>query len=111
MDDKVQKYLLTEGDLLFAAKGFANFCAIYHNSMGDAVASSSFLILKIKDKEKIIPKYINWYLNRNDILLIFKNMTSGNVMPSVSKVMMENLEITVPSLSLRVIWRLKRHNR
>ena len=40
-------------------------------------------------------------MNRDDILLIFKNMTTGNVIPSVSKAMMENLEITVPSVFIQ----------
>ncbi|OAV63304.1 hypothetical protein Barb4_05376 [Bacteroidales bacterium Barb4] len=29
LNDKVNKYLLSEGNLLFAAKGFFNFCVVY----------------------------------------------------------------------------------
>jgi len=98
MPDINKKHLLSEGDLLFAAKGFVNFCTVYGKNQGDAVASSSFLVLKIKDTEKVIPEYLSWYLNRDDILFIFRNMTSGNVMPSISKAMMENLDISIPSI-------------
>jgi len=101
INDKVAKYLLSEGDLLFAAKGFANFCAVYRENWGTAVASSSFLVLKIKDKAKILPEYLSWYLNREDILFFFKNITAGNVMPSISKAMMENLEISIPSVAVQ----------
>jgi len=101
MANKIKKYLLSEGDLLFAAKGFVNFCVVYREAWGAAVASSSFLVLKIKDKDKIMPEYLNWHINRDDMNLRFKNMTAGNVMPSVTKTMMENMEIPVPSLSMQ----------
>jgi restriction endonuclease S subunit len=95
--NKAEKYLLSDGDLLFAAKGFANFCAIYNNEWGKAVASSSFLLLKIKDKTKVLPDLLCWTLNRNDMLEGFRNQTAGSVMPSIPTIMLEELEIEVPA--------------
>ena len=39
---KIAKYTLIDKDLLFAAKGTSNFCALYRETMGKAVASSAF---------------------------------------------------------------------
>jgi restriction endonuclease S subunit len=103
LNSKVEKYLLSDGDLLFAAKGFANFCAVYNKEWGEAMASSSFLVLKIKNKSKILPEFLAWTLNRNDILVEFRIQTAGSVMPSVTKVMLEELEIEVPAIDRQQI--------
>jgi restriction endonuclease S subunit len=101
MNDKVEKYLLSENDLLFAAKGFFNFCAVYHREWGNAVASSSFLVLKIKDKMEIMPEYFSWTLNRSDIRAMFRNVTPRSVMPSITKTMLEELEIIIPEFAVQ----------
>src|SRR5689334_10634549 len=41
-------HLLQPNDILFAAKGANNFAAIYTNADKPAVASSSFIIIRIK---------------------------------------------------------------
>jgi restriction endonuclease S subunit len=101
LNDKVKKHLLFEGDLLFAAKGFVNFCVVFREEWETSVASSSFLILKIHDKTKVIPEYVCWFLNRSDVLAFFRNITAGSVMPSISKTMLEDFEIDVPDISLQ----------
>ncbi|MDR2621192.1 MAG: restriction endonuclease subunit S [Dysgonamonadaceae bacterium] len=101
LNDKVKKHLLSEGDLLFAAKGFVNFCVVFREEWGISVASSSFLILKIHDKTKVMPEYVCWFLNRSDVLAFFQNLTAGSVLPSISKTMLENFEIDVPDISLQ----------
>jgi hypothetical protein len=45
--------ILSDVDLLFAAKGLFNFCALYSGDMGKSVASSSFWRLKLIDKKLI----------------------------------------------------------
>jgi restriction endonuclease S subunit len=99
--NKIGKYLLSEGDLLFAAKGFVNFCAVFREKWGAAVASSSFLVLKIKDRNVILPEYLSWTLNREDVCAIFKIMTAGSVMPSISKATRENFGISVPAIAVQ----------
>lgn len=100
-NDKIKKYLLSESDLLFAAKGFLNFCVVFRERWGASVASSSFLVLKIKDKTKALPEYVCWFLNRSDVLAFFQNRTAGSVLPSVSKAMLEDFAIDVPDVSLQ----------
>jgi restriction endonuclease S subunit len=101
LNDKVKKYLLSENDLLFAAKGFVNFCTVVKEEWGDSVASTSFLVLKIKDKTKILPEYVCWFLNRNDVRTFFRSITAGSVLPSVTKTMMEDFEMDVPDVLLQ----------
>jgi restriction endonuclease S subunit len=101
LNDKVKKYLLAENDLLFAAKGFVNFCAVVKEEWNNSVASTSFLVLKIRDKTKILPEYACWFLNRSDVRTFFRSITAGSVLPSVTKAMMEGFEMDVPDVSLQ----------
>ncbi|KAA6339092.1 hypothetical protein EZS27_012953 [termite gut metagenome] len=101
LDDKVKKYLLSDGNLLFAAKGFFNFCVVYREEWGRAVASSSFLVLNIKNTTAILPEYLNWILNRDDVRACFQRETAGSVMPSVTKVMLGEFEINIPTMDVQ----------
>jgi len=95
---KIEKYILSEGNLLFAAKSFVNFCTVFQAEWGKAVAASSFLVLKIIDQTIVSPDYLSWTLNRTDLLSMFQKLTAGSVMPSITKVMLEELEIDVPPI-------------
>ncbi|MDR0815610.1 MAG: restriction endonuclease subunit S, partial [Bacteroidales bacterium] len=101
LNDRVLKYLLSDGNLLFAAKGFFNFCAVYREEWGKAVASSSFLVLKIKDKANVLPEYLNWILNREDVCACFQRETAGSVMPSITKAMLGEYEMDVPTMDVQ----------
>ena len=62
LNDKTKKHLLFEGDIVLAAKGASNFCVVYHEDMGRAVASSSFLVISVIDGNIVNPDYLSWVL-------------------------------------------------
>jgi restriction endonuclease S subunit len=96
-ENKLSKHLLCNGDLLFAAKGTSNFCTVYHESIGKAVASSSFFV--IRPKQSIVnPEFLCWYLNTTTILKMLRANAVGTSIPSITKSMIEEVEIHVPSL-------------
>lgn len=91
--------LLREGDLLFVAKGSYNFCTIYHAGEYPAVASTSFLVLRIKFLELVLPEYVCWYINLHSTLkLLATDAAKGTAIPSISKADLEELELPIPSL-------------
>ncbi len=59
LTDKHSRHLLQEGDLLFAAKGFNNFAVEYRSSIGQAVAASSFIVIRLT-VDNILPEYLAW---------------------------------------------------
>ena len=63
VSSKAARHLLTESDLLLAAKGGKNFCAIAPTQLGPCVASPSFLIIRIDDPARILPEYLCGFLN------------------------------------------------
>ena len=101
LDNKTQKHLLNEGDILFAAKGTKNFAVSVKNKMGACVASSIFLVLKIKEefKKRILPEYLVWFLNHPYNQASLKAKATGTGLPSISKKTLEETEIVLPSLN------------
>ena len=92
-----EKHLLKEGDVVFAAKGTKNFAAVFENHNEPSVASTSFFVIRITD-QKLLPQYLAWVLNSHTIQILLKGQAIGTSIPSISKQVLENLEITVPSI-------------
>ena len=92
-----EKHLLKDGDVLFAAKGTKNFAAIFENHNEPSVASTSFFVIRPTDK-KVLPQYLAWFLNNHTTQTLLKSQAIGTSIPSISKHVLENLEITVPGM-------------
>ena len=92
-----EKHLLRNGDVLFAAKGNKNFAAVYENHNKPAVASTSFFVLRLTDR-KVLPEYLAWFLNNHSTQAILKGQAIGTSIPSISKQVLEDLEITIPNI-------------
>lgn len=92
-----EKHLLKDGDILFAAKGTKNFAAVFENHNEPSVASTSFFVIRLVDK-KLLPQYLAWVLNSHTTQTLLKGQAIGTSIPSISKQVLENLEIAVPSI-------------
>ncbi len=95
-----EKHLLKEGDVLFAAKGTKNFAAVYDNHNEPAVASTSFFVIRLTN-QKVLPAYLAWFLNSHPIQTLLKGQAIGTSIPSISKQVLENLEMVVPSIEIQ----------
>lgn len=96
-----QKHLLKNGDVLFAAKGTKNFATVFENFNEPSVASTSFFVLRPTDK-KVLPDYLAWFLNSHSTQTLLKGQAIGTSIPSISKQVLENLEITIPSIETQL---------
>ena len=96
---KNPKHLLSEGDILFAAKGLNNFAVVYNRGIGKAVASSSFIILRVNHEyyEQVMPEYLAWYLSNDPHVRLFHKQL-GTTIPSISIEKLSRMEIEIPSL-------------
>ncbi len=92
-----EKHLLKDGDVLFAAKGTKNFAAVFENHNEPSVASTTFFVIRPTDR-KVLPQYLAWLLNNHVTQTFLKAQAIGTSIPSISKQVLENLEITVPSV-------------
>jgi restriction endonuclease S subunit len=96
-DSISEKHLLKDGDVLFAAKGTKNFAAVFENHNEPSVASTSFFVIRPNDK-RLLPQYLAWVLNSRTTQTLLKGQAIGTSIPSISKQVLENLEIAVPSI-------------
>lgn len=96
-ESKINKHLLRKGDVLFAAKGTKNFAAWYENEEMPAVASTSFFVIRLNDKN-VLPGYLTWFLNHPRTQTILKGQARGSSIASISKAVLSELEIPMPNI-------------
>ena len=97
LNSKLEKHLLKKGDVLFAAKGSKNFATWYNNNEMPAVASTSFFVIRLTDKN-VLPGYLTWLLNHPGTQILLKKQARGSSIASISKAVLSELEISVPSI-------------
>jgi len=102
-NEKLEKHLLKEGDLLFAAKGLNNFAVVYHTRIGKAVASSSFIVIRIDIDylNSIQPDYLAWFITHHNQIKLMHQQQLGTTIPSISMKQLGELEIDIPSIDVQ----------
>ncbi|MFM8740330.1 MAG: restriction endonuclease subunit S [Cytophagales bacterium] len=96
-DNIISRHMLKHGDVLFSAKGTKNFAAVFESHNPTSVASTSFFVIRLSDKN-ILPEYLAWFLNNPTTQKLLKEQAIGTSIPSISKAVLEELEISIPSL-------------
>ncbi|CAN5299157.1 hypothetical protein BH10BAC4_BH10BAC4_20830 [soil metagenome] len=99
-DNVTAKHLLRSGDVLFAAKGTKNFATWYENKNLPAVASTSFFVIRLQDNysNEILPEFLAWFVNHPTSQKFLKGRAIGTSIVSISKSVLEELEISIPDL-------------
>ena len=100
IDNKNESHLLEDGDVLFVGKGFRNFAWTYYKSMGPAIASSIFYVIRV-DKKIVIPEYIATLFNSHKYQGLFLSIGAGSSIPSIRKGEVENIRIKIPNLEVQ----------
>jgi len=93
----IEKHLLHQGDVLFAAKGTKNFATCILFDHLPLVASTSFFVIRIKNTEAkdILPEFLTWYINHPVSQNYLKANAIGTSMVSISKEVLKYLEIPI----------------
>lgn len=98
---KLEKHLLQLGDILFAAKGAKNFAVAYKNHNQPCIASTTFFIIRLNN-DSILPEYLTWYINNPIVLQNIKAKATGTSMVSISKSVLEDLEVAIPDIHMQM---------
>lgn len=96
------KYLLKDGDVLFAGKGVRNFAWCYSSKIGSAIASANFYVIS-PNLNKINPEYLAIILNMPEANNYFQQVSSGMTVQSVRKSSIEEFEIPLPDMHTQQI--------
>jgi len=91
------KHHLVEGDVLFAAKGNRNFAWSYQPEIGQAIASSLFLVLKPK-QDLIISQYLHQLINSTSMQHKIRTLAKGNTISSIPRKEFLEIEVKIPPI-------------
>lgn len=89
---------LKNGDILFAARGLRNFAGCLNDISVPTVCGPHFFQLHVHNRREVLPEYVAWALNQQPIQKYFKQSAEGSSQLSIRKAVLENTEITIPSL-------------
>ena len=95
-DWKIEKHLLRPGDVLLAGKGNNNFAVHYKGIVKQAIASSTFIVIRILDQSMILPEFLSWYLNHPQTQLFFKDQSRGTDILSLTIRSIRDMDIFIP---------------
>jgi len=90
-----ERQLLQKWNILFSAKWTRNFATVYKEDYGKCIASSTFFVIRIKDKN-ILPEYLAILINESQWTSYFKNSFSGGTIQSIPKQVLEEFEVYIP---------------
>ena len=90
---------LESGDILFAARGLRNFAGCLNDISAPTVCGPHFFQLHVNNRREVLPEYVAWALNQQPIQKYFKQSAEGSSQLSIRKAVLENTEITIPSLA------------
>ena len=96
----MSRHLLENGDILLMAKGIKNPAVVYKADISKAVASSTFIRLRVRSSE-ILPQYLSWYLNCPIGQQYIKASAMGTSIQSVSISGLENMEVSIPTMQVQ----------
>lgn len=100
IDNKTIKghHLAQKGDLVFRSRGHTTTAAIILKDPGRAAVAAPLLRIRVTQKDKIIPEYLNWYISQRDAQVFLTSRAKGTVQKMISKQAIEELEVSLPSL-------------
>lgn len=96
MEIKLERHLLKQGDILFAAKGSKNFAAVISELAKPSIASSAFFV--IRQSSGYLPEFLAWYINNDRVQKKLKSEAKGSAIYSIPIGALEALEITLPDI-------------
>lgn len=95
---ELEKHLLIDGDILFAAKGINNFATVFRSDVGPAVPSSSFFLIRILEQVRslVLPEYLAWFINTPRSQSLLKGKAKGSNPPSITISDLRDLAVPLP---------------
>lgn len=92
----IEKYLLAEGEIVFARTGNSTGKSYFHESKNGALAFAGFLIKYALDDKKVNPKYLKFYTISNEYKNWVKNLSVGSTRGNINAQTFADCPITVP---------------
>ena len=99
MSEVKSHHFVRRGDLIFRSRGLITSSAILSGDPGPTVVAAPLLRIRVKDTDKVLPEYLNWFLSQRDAQAFFASQATGTAQKMVGKEAIEELEVFLPPLS------------
>ena len=96
-----EKYLLHDGDILFARTGATVGKTYRYRTSDEKAIYAGYLIRAIPDKSQILPDYLFWFTKTRFYLRFVLNAQKTVAQPNINAQEYGKLELLVPPLSLQ----------
>jgi restriction endonuclease S subunit len=99
MKEIKEHHLVRKGDLVIRSRGLLTTSAIVPEEPGNAVVAAPLLRIRVGNSGKVLPEYLNWYINQRDAQAFLHSRAIGTAQKMIGKEALEELEVFVPDLS------------
>ena len=89
---------LRPGDILFSFRGTRFFAIALAGVPARAVASTQFMLLRVRERDALLPEFLAWQLNQPIAQRYFELAAEGTAQRSLRRGAIEAATITVPSI-------------
>jgi len=93
-----QHHLAIKGDLIFRSRGLTTTSAILSENPGKAVIAAPLLRIRVTKPDKVLPEYLNWYINQRDAQRYFTSRQEGTSVNMISRKQLEEMPVAIPPL-------------
>lgn len=92
----INKYLLSEGDIVFARTGNSTGRTYYHQEKNGKLAFAGFLIKFSLDSRKVNPMYLKYYTISSEYKAWVKNLSNGSTRGNINAQTFASCPIKLP---------------
>ena len=93
-----EHHLVRKGDLVLRSRGLVTTSAIVLEELQNAVVAAPLLRIRVENPDKVLPEYLNWYINQREAQQFLDSRAIGTAQKMIGKEALEDLEVFVPSL-------------
>lgn len=94
---KIERYLVTKGDVLFLSRGQKNVAILIEESLQNTLASYYFYILRA-NLTLVLPEYLCWFINQPSAQTFLESVGQGSLIKMIPKSIFKEWAIPLPSL-------------
>ncbi len=92
---------LKDQDILFAFRGTRFFAAMLEHVPAATVASTQFMLIRVKEVGFMLPAFLAWQLNQSPARSYFDRSAEGTAQRSLRRAVIEAAMVAVPSLAFQ----------
>ena len=95
---QIKRHLLKKGEIIMVNKGVHFSTFLYDGVVPNVIATTAFYV--ITPGKYLMPEYLYWYLNQEEVKTYLADNTQGSVIPTITKSVL--MQLPIPLITLTV---------